>query len=414
MNTNELIEKYGISKSQLDYENKRAIKKGYSLEDWLNTKYEAKEIWDNFLQKYNNLGLDFKTQIEIKEFLRDLITSQWWKIIDYNDKFVSYSKEKNIEVDVAPMSFGKITKDEVLKDFLKVQIKITNPSLFWYLFNEVYSNFDLPSLYIEDFKKIFHQHNRLSMPIEKRTKYFNTDLMKSTGATKDREDILNFLKDYKDDDDIILYRGFMIDTDERIMENGKQLAGIGLSYTWDKEKAIAFSLRFNHFSEFIDYINHFLEKVRRQEEIKTSEEVIAVNYMVNKILRHHQILKENDDDISVDWKQFIENKKFRDKILNSEKGLTQMIDIFKQKNTEYYSTTGYDSTIKQDDTRRSYIGKFKAKKNKILTAIGFHKEFVIMPDDIEMISYEVVDLKKMLANKGIHSELESFKSNYSS
>ena len=403
MNTNELIEKYGISKSQLDYENKRAIKKGYSLEDWLNTKYEAKEIWDNFLQRYNNIGLEFKTSKDVREFLKDLMNSQWWTVLDY-EKDISEGLESEDLIDAVPQSFGKVTKDDVLKDFLKVQIKITNTGLFWLLFNEIYSNFDLPSLYIEDFRKIFNQHNRLSMPIEERINYFNEVIIKMPDGLKDRDNIINFLKNYKDDDDIILYRGFMVDKDERIMENGKQLHGIGLSYTWDKEKAIAFSLRFNHFAECMDSISYFVKSVKEHKELDAGEEIVVVNEIVNRFLRNNNVLKENDEDIRVDWNYFLENKKFRDKLLKSEKTLQQMITFFKNKNSEVYITSGYDSTIKQDDTRRSYIAKYKVKKNKIITAIGYHNELVIMPNDIEMISYEVVDMNKIKANKGIHLE----------
>ena len=60
----------------------------------------------------------------------------------------------------------------------------------------------------------------------------------------------------------------------------------------------------------------------------------------------------------------------------------------------------------QNEDVRSYIGKYKIKKDKIISGNGYHKEFICNYEDVEMISYEVVDIKKIMTHRGIHDDAE--------
>lgn len=385
----ELQKKYGLSESKLKYEEKQATKKGYSLEQWLEYKYDSKELWDSFLDEWDKKELRIK---DTQEFIMSFFRSEWFALVNHEDDRLEEFAQ-----------LGNRTKDEILSNFFKVQTRLKNKELFWFLFNTFYLNFNFSSNYKDDFIKSFNIHDRLSLNLEERVKWsMNGHVLYCLGQTNKFSthliELNNKIKSIKEDEDVILYRGFLVGKDERIMdENKKQITGTGFSYSWDKDKAIAFALRFNWFE------NGF--KSLRMMFNDNDKQVDKFNMFLNILFKKKGVIKE-DQFIDVNWDQFWTNKQFRDRLWEENLSYRQIMQYYK-KDIEKDLTqmvSHYDIDSVENKDVRSYIGKYKIKKNKIISGFGYHKEFICNPNDVEMISYEVVDIKKIMLDRGVHNE----------
>jgi hypothetical protein len=386
---NELQKKYSLSDSKLKYEEKQATKKGYSLEQWLEYKYDSKELWDSFLDEWDKKDLNIKDT----QFIKSFSDSEWFALVNANEQEDGFA------------TLGNRTKDDILSNFFKVQTRLKNKELFWFLFNTFYLNFDFSSNYKDDFIKSFNIHNRLSLSLEERVKWclhgfllygYNED----NKSTRSLLELFDKIKSLKENEDVILYRGFLVGKDERIMdENKKQITGAGFSYSWDKDKAISFALRFNWFEYAFRSLRIGFN--RADKDIDKFNQFMTLSCRIRGVIKEDQIL-------NVNWDQFWTNKQFRDRLWEANLSYRQIMEDYKNKfDTELGSQLldKYKNDLQNEDVR-SYIGKYKIKKDKIISGHGYHKEFICNYEDVEMISYEVVDIKKIMADRGIHDDAE--------
>lgn len=407
----ELKAKYGLSNGKIKYEDQQATEKGYSLEEWLKYKYESDGLWDRFIDEWDNKHIDITDIDTCFKLALSFWKSEWMAIATFESVEQDIQREQH-----GLTTLGNRKKDEILSNFFKVQTHLQNKQFYWFLFNTFYSNFDFPIKYKDDFIKSFNMHDRLSVSLEERVQWTLETIGERHGERTGNEimgrknldnldKLLDKIKSYKEDDDVILYRGFLVGKDERIMdENKKQITGEGFSYSWDKEKAIAFALRFNWFEDFIQLFRRGYNTV-----IRDFKNYDKLNEIISKNFKENGLIGE-DENIDINWDQFWTNKKFRDKLYDNNLTYRSIVtNIMENTKTSHNANFGkiYDiGELKSGDDVRSYIGKYKIKKNKIISGLGQHMEFVCNPDDVEMISYEIVDIKKMLANTGIHYEKE--------
>ena len=403
----ELQKKYGLSDAKLKYEEKQSLKKGFSLEEWLKYKYESKELWDSFLSKWDN-SFNLESSDDVREqFFWEYRDSKWSEVIEHNR-----------------IDFSKVTMEDIFKDFLRIQINIKNKHFFWFLFNNYYMGVDLTSKFQKEIRQCMNEE-RKNVHLNERIRCGLESLHKKDNQ-KFSTELIKELDKYNDEDEITIYRGFSIKGDERIKdENGKQLNGVGMSYSLDKKIAEEFSMRMNEFGYFVHIIKHYFDKYDNfvnvvikgnnlELEKEEMNEEIYLNFIFQDLLNDYfkEMGLENKKINYISWDNFFNNKSYRDYMYENDKDFKILRNVmkdwwWKKQQSMGDGTSLLDQHSDIDTERKSYVGKYTIKKKDILTAVNNesqHMEIIAFNEDVKMIHYEIMDFDKHWNKIGIHGK----------
>lgn len=430
----ELIAKYNLKQKQFDYELKRSQKKNMSIEEWLEYKYSAnKDDIDFFTRLNNNYDVDELVSdkakghlVELNKFVDDIYDSKFGRIVDMTQGLNS-----------------SYTINTALKDFFTIQKSIKDARFFWAIFGTFYMSVDVSRRYYDEFCSLFTEE-RMAVNVEDRIKY--STLLE---AKDNSDELLHIFKDFKDDDDITIYRGFMVRDGKKIMdkENEKQLEGSGLSYSLSKEIGKAFCKRFSKFWTLFNGIEknkellegfggsmvEVLKNNRREcERLNVDFERINFDSNYEQIARDTFCLKKLAFELkstrSLGFKQqqkddFIEsisNMDFESNSINLERFKTDKVyRDYQIKNNiilKAFINSKDDLTkhmekmyeTKIDEESKSYWGEYTIKKKDIITGLNLNNQLEIIAkiEDVKMKRYEImyVDEKELTATRiGIHA-----------
>jgi hypothetical protein len=164
--------------------------------------------------------------------------------------------------------------------FFRNESNITNSKLFWILqfFPYTLSTADYTEYTFDDWMGVFKKFDRLDVPLEKRQELSSSNLqiVSRKNPKKVNQLIWDYIKKFKPDDDVIMYRGFTVAKDEDVRkgrfkignpDSGKQAEGVGFSYSIDNKTAGWFSNRLlisddkKHFKRGVSVTNKDGKKV---------------------------------------------------------------------------------------------------------------------------------------------------------
>ena len=301
--------------------------------------------------------------------------------------------------------------------FFNIINKIEDNQLFWVVFGWFYQTYELSSLRLKEFKNCISEkrlsirfyersllgntmwliHRRLFETRDSDTVYENFDEAKQriVDLNMTNEQFYSFLfvgSNFKnlieksDDDEVKMYRGFKVDIKDKEMrimdkENNKQLNGIGLSYSFNKNKCVYFGTRWTSFDMFM--------RTLIMSKIYNSKEVIDDNNSLGKL---YENLKHKE---GLDWKRFTEEKEYRDNFLrtNIVKRIIEGSEKYHQSSQENMDNKVILREIENyNKDTRGYVGDFSCKKKDIIifSDYGGEDEIVVLSNKTKMLNYQVI------------------------
>lgn len=290
---NRLSEKYNITLEELNQCLEQSKKLGLQIEDYLKSKQEKvqdkrKEVLTKYNYHNNFISFDDFTT---KQFCIDFVSSDW---------FFLKKTIKQVEKD----------HNQAIKNFLSIE-KHLNNQLYWILFGFLYIEFDVISKSLKEKLRETATKDRLSISLEHRSKLcfmfsfiksFSTQVndIKELDLTKEvlERSILEINeKNYDKQQNkkyfpskftlikrlsryltrknkqgiktIKLYRGFSFNKKKhgKVIDKSKtynnQIVGEGMSYTFDKNVSIFFSLKHHMFGELVKDVFGIISRLLR-------------------------------------------------------------------------------------------------------------------------------------------------------
>jgi hypothetical protein len=415
MGKKQLRKKYNLTEKELNQCFKESYKLGLSIEDYLKSKIEKdKDTRKEILTKYNyhNNFTSFD-DTTTKQFCIDFIFSEWFK---KSGTLPKLNKDKEVKIDF----------NQSIKHFLSVE-KHLNNQLYWILFGFLYIEFDVISKSNKDKLRESVTKDRLSISLEDRSKLcfmFNfissfscnyldkrwdditeTDLINCVSKINDKNydnyqgkssnnklTLIKRLSKYltrrnkKGHKTIKVYRGFSFNKKSslKVMDKSKtfnnQILGEGMSYTFDKNVSLFFSLRSQDFGDFVKHILSFIVDVGGTSLSHIQQE------RVNKLSNF-----------------FDSSKKIRDKMWNEDELIKDLKNIISRDNLSFNRQQSFLEDFTNE--RTGYYGNYEIKIDDILFISNrfFEKECVSF--NYKLLQYKVVDIKliqKMWFEWGIH------------
>jgi len=366
---------------------------------------------EELLKQFNSFGGEVTSYIDwenkrTREILGEIYTSK----LGYLSRDVRNHLVKNE---------GKDIKD-IYKNtsslFFNIINKIEDNQLFWVVFGWFYQTYELSSLRLKEFENCISEerlsirfyersllgntmwliHRRLFESSDSYSVYENFDEAKQriVDLNRTNEQFYSFLfvgSNFKnlieksDDDEVKMYRGFKVDIKDKEMrimdkENNKQLNGIGLSYSFKRQKCIYFGTRWTSFDLFIRTL--IFSKVYSDEELENSQNLGKL----------YENLKHKE---GLDWKRFTEEKEYRDNFLRSDivKRITEDSEKHHQSSQENMDNKVILREIENyNKDTRGYVGDYSCKKKDIImfSDYGGEDEIVVLSNKTKMLSYQVI------------------------
>ena len=300
--------------------------------------------------------------------------------------------------------------------FFNIINKIQDNQLFWVVFGWFYQTYELSSLRLKEFENCISEgrlsirfyersllgntmwliHRRLFETRDSETMYQNFDEAKQriVDLKMTNEQFYSFLFfgsnfknliDKSDDDEVKMYRGFKVDIKDKEMrimdkENNKQLNGVGLSYSFKRDKCLYFGTRWTSFDMFMRTLLY--SKIFSEEEIDDTRNLGSL----------YESLKHKE---GLDWKRFTEEKEYRDNFLQSD--IVKRIIVGSEKHTNSSQELVDNRSILREienykkDTR-GYVGDYSCKKKDIImfSDYGGEDEIVVLPNKSKMLKYQII------------------------
>ena len=140
---------------------------------------------------------------------------------------------------------------------------------------------DYSGFTFEDWVEVFNRYDRLDVPVETRQELVSQNIISAgQNPKKVNKQLWDYLKNYKLDDDVIMYRGFTVAKDEDVRLGRKkvgnpnshqQVNGVGFAYSIKEQASSWFSHRLLLSDD---------EKPHQQIFHKTVGGLVADNYLV--------------------------------------------------------------------------------------------------------------------------------------
>ncbi|MDC1166713.1 hypothetical protein OAT23_03435 [Candidatus Pelagibacter sp.] len=314
-------------------------------------------------------------------------------------------------------SRGQSTKTifrDTSNTFFNIINKIEDNRLFWVIFGWFYQQYELTSLRLKDFENClsdrrfevgFYERSLLGNVLQ--TVYYSFFSVQENKLTFDsideaKQKIINDTKSneqffYKlhgrkefndlvkknNDEEIKIYRGFKVDIrdrEKRIFdkENKKQLLGLGLSYSLNRERCIFFTTRWSNFDTFMRIL-HTMEKVSEKDG-RSFRETSIYEDLLERGFR---------------YEQFFNDKKYRDEFLSSDvcKYFVEDFERYRSKNNlmdNLHILNDFENYEKENT--RGYIGEYNCLRKDIVFYSDYNneKEVVVQINKVKMLNYKVV------------------------
>jgi hypothetical protein len=405
MGKKQLRKKYNLTEKELNQCFKESYKLGLSIEDYLKSKIEKdKDTKKEILTKYNyhNNFTSFD-DTTTKQFCIDFIFSEWFK---KSGTLTKRYEDKGAEIDF----------NQSIKNFLSIE-KHLNNQLYWILFGFLYIEFDVISKSNKDKLKESVTKDRLSISLEDRSKlcfmfnfictfscnYFSkrwnditeTDLINCISKINDKNydnyqgkiinnklTLIRRLSKYltrrnkQGHKTIKVYRGFSFNKKSslKVMDKSKtfnnQILGEGMSYTFDKNVSLFFSLRSHDFGEFVTQILNYIVKVRGVSLNQIGQE--RVNKLVNF---------------------FDSSKKIRDKMWNEDELIKDFRNVISRSHLSFNRKKSFLEDFTNE--RTGYYGNYEIKIDDILFISNRYFERECVSFNYKLLQYKVVDIKQI-------------------
>tara|TARA_R110001592_G_scaffold31933_6_gene112153 strand:+ start:357 stop:1406 length:1050 start_codon:yes stop_codon:yes gene_type:complete len=339
----------------------------FSAFNALPTKKSVSSDADTFFESWNN------RPFQLRQFLTELE-----KVDGFGDILLGNSPAED---------------REAFLNLLIIEDKIRNEELFWSLFGYLFSLTDLNSVYIENIIEMVKRYDRHKVHLNKKQQWANQIYNVPTG--RDNTKVRGILDKYNRDTDITVYRGFLVrkDTGEQIRESNdknsdeylNQKTGLGLSYSVNKDVAIAFATRWTSMKLVANMLRLGESKFANfNEELS---KIGILNWEETPISRFVELIQENSDSVVIET--------FQELIKN---GLENRKERYEE----------FDSSYMNFGVR-SVLGTYKVKKIDILMPINLsnQNEFVILPENAKLIRYDFLTSKQIYDAKGIHDFKEN-------
>lgn len=408
MGKKQLRKKYNITTEELDRCFKESNKLGLHIEDYLKSKQEKeRDTRKEVLTKYNyhNNFISFDDTIT-KQFCTDFIYSEWFgKSGTLSDSKSEKERDYN----------------QSIRNFLSIE-KHLNNQLYWILFGFLYIEFDVISKSLKERLKETVTKDRLSISLENRSKLcfmFNflisyscqycekqwddmtkTDLLKCISEINDKNYDLMISKRFTNNKytlikrlskyltrkskqgikTIKLYRGFSFNKKQqgKVIDKSKtynnQIVGEGMSYTFDKNVSVFFSLRYQMFGDLVKDLFGLLGTLQKKKLIDKQQLTI------------HQ---QNQMKLFIDF--FDSSKKIRDKLWDEDKTINFIKNSLKKNRISFNQRQSFLDEYTEE--RTGYYGVYEVKIDDILFISNrwFERECVTF--NYKLLQYKVVDIQ---------------------
>ncbi len=366
---------------------------------------------EELLKQFNSFSGEVTSYIDCKnkrtrEILGEIYTSK----LGYLSRDVRNHLVRNEKKDI------KDIYKNTSSLFFNIINKIQDNQLFWVVFGWFYQTYELSSLRLKEFENCISEgrlsirfyersllgntmwliHRRLFETRDSETMYQNFDEAKQriVDLKMTNEQFYSFLFfgsnfknliDKSDDDEVKMYRGFKVDIKDKEMrimdkENNKQLNGVGLSYSFKRDKCLYFGTRWTSFDMFMRTLLY--SKIFSEEEIDDTRNLGSL----------YESLKHKE---GLDWKRFTEEKEYRDNFLQSD--IVKRIIVGSEKHTNSSQELVDNRSILREienykkDTR-GYVGDYSCKKKDIImfSDYGGEDEIVVLPNKSKMLKYQII------------------------
>jgi len=144
----------------------------------------------------------------------------------------------------------RLTNKSKMRDFLMHEKYIQNDELFWLMFGAYYTRCPQPYSFHQEITDAIERGTRLELSLSKRIRLSNKMFNDSKGLEKDLNLLETFIAKHTDEEDIEIYRGFLVPVGaeirvRRYMDHPSshiQDVGLGFSFTFNKDVAIVHSV----------------------------------------------------------------------------------------------------------------------------------------------------------------------------
>lgn len=409
MGKKQLRKKYNLTEKELNQYYKESYKLGLGIEDYLKSKIEKeKDTRKEILTKYNyhNNFTSFD-DTTTKQFCIDFIFSEWFEKSGTLKKF---TKDQGLRIDF----------NQSIKHFLSVE-KHLNNQLYWILFGFLYIEFDVISKSNKDKLRETVTKDRLSISLEDRSKLgfmfnfictFSCQYLDKSWENITQTDLINCVSKINDKNydnysgensnkltlikrlskyltrrnkqghkTIKVYRGFSFNKKSslRVMDKSKtfnnQILGEGMSYTFDKNVSIFFSLRNHLYGSVVRDTLGFI--ISNQDNFGNGIELtVGQTERVNKLISFLNDTKKTRDQLWSDDRLFQELKKVQSLGKKSYNRQQSFLEDF-------------------TDERTAYNGLYEIKIDDILLISNRFHERECVSFNYKLLNYKVVDIEQI-------------------
>ena len=286
--------------------------------------------------------------------------------------------------------YGELSVKSKMRDFLMHEKLIRNDELFWTMFGSFYIGTPQSYHFHKEINDAIKRGTRLEIPLPKRIRLSNA-IKSGRDLEKEINDLSNFISKHTADEDIIIFRGFLVPEGKEIREgrfiddpsSHIQDEGLGFSFTFDKNIAIAHSIINTSSAMLLKLYGEDLigDKSQRtwKEFSTTFQKLDTSREMLERTLKYVEYIK-----------------------------MLQGGDII-QSGKKYESASEYIGF-----NVRPCVAKYSIKKNDIKTALNFdgtEMEIFCNPSNVFLLHYEFTSWTEQKKQWKTNSDASLFKMN---
>ena len=328
----------------------------------------AENSFESFLEKYNP-----QKNIEVKDLVRSILSTEG---LCEHLKFEEVEGELSIE---QTEERNRLVA-ECFFNFLAMEEEITNDQLFYMLFGYYYGNSDINTMYLDNIRDAVNRGTRKRQHINDKLKWANAIFNLVGTGTKDS--LRTQMDKYRANDDMTVYRGFLCrkDDGERIRESDdktddsfwSQKEGLGVSYSFSREVACAFSYRWLDAKVFGETMGRVKKEDRETLGITSSTPVRELVEIIQSNYDHPAIVK---------WAEY------------GRKMSEQHRAIADNQVDKSYDGFGV----------RAVVGTYKVKKIDMVMPINRNNELeiVALPEDVKLVRYDFLTNDEIVGGKQV-------------
>lgn len=329
----------------------------------------ASNSFESFLEKYNP-----QKNIEVKDLMRSVSSTEGLC------EHLKFDGLKDGDLSQSEREEEQRLRAEGFFNFLAMEEEITNDQLFYMLFGYFYGLSDINTMYLDNIRDAVNRGTRKRQHINDKLKWANAVF--NLGSSTSSDSIRNRMDKYGATQDMIVYRGFLCrkDDGERIRESDdktddsfwNQKEGLGVSYSFSREVACAFSHRWLDVKIFGSTMDNIETEDRETLGITSTTSVRELVDIIQSNYDHPAVVK---------WLEWGRKQTRRNRAITADE-----LD------------TSYDGF-----GVRAVVGTYKVKKIDMVMPLNRNNELeiVALPEDVKLVRYDFLTNDEIIRGKQV-------------